>query len=382
MVVSALALFRHSLVFRAAMVNLIGCLCLVSLPSALAEYENPAFDRGRARMSHGDWDGAVESFGESIGFSSESPDPYFLRGQCFLHMKNYDLAITDFGHALKIAPDKSEIYLWRGAAYSKTNQDEGAIKDYEQAIRLDPKLAKNYFDGEKRAANPQPEAAAVGRPDFKARPELFARGGTRFTQQGKDEHSIGIYKAAMSRVYPNGYPGPENTASANVGVSGVSTGAESLGAVNASGGATSVSAGAASANGGAASDDRAENRPDKKGRKRIAKNEEDRQAKQDEVRHERAKLHVEQYSEAIRQEPSNAANYFHRGKAHQVLKNYDQAIADFSDAIRLSPQNSQFYIARASVYMLMGKPVMAEADVKSAHSVDPTLPHKVNLELE
>jgi tetratricopeptide (TPR) repeat protein len=377
MVVRTLAWFRHSLVFRAAMVNLVSCLCLVSLPPARAEYENPAFDRGKARMGHGDWDGAVESFGESIGFSSESPDPYFLRGQCFLHMKNYDLAITDFGHALQIAPDKSEIYLWRGAAYSKTNQDEGAIKDYEQAIRLDPKLAKNYYDGEKRAANLQPEAAAVGRPEFKGRPEVFARGGTHFTQQSKDEHSIGLYKAAMSRVYPNGYPGPDNAPSSNIGVSGVSAvaGSESIGASNAS-------AGSAGTSGGAASDDRASNRPDKKGQKRFAKNEEDRQTKQEEVRHERAKLHVEQYAEAIRQEPSNAANYFHRGRAHQVLKNYDQAIADFSDAIRLSPQNSQFYIARASVYMLMGKPVMAEADVKSAHSVDPTLPRKINLELE
>jgi tetratricopeptide (TPR) repeat protein len=375
MVVNTFARFGHSLVFRAAMVNLASCLCLLSLPAAQAEYENPAFDRGKARMSHGDWDGAVESFGESIGFSSESPDPYFLRGQCFLHMKNYDLAITDFGHALQIAPDKSEIYLWRGAAYSKTNQDEGAIKDYEQAIRLDPKLAKNYYDGEKRAANLQPEVAVVGRPEFKGRPEVFARGGTRFTQQQKDEHSIGLYKTAMSRVYPNGYPGPENTPSTNIAVSGLSGGGgQSL--------RTSDANAESSASGGAPSDDRSSKRTDKKGQKRIAKNEEDRQAKQEEFRHERAKLHVEQYSEAIRQEPSNAANYFRRGKAHQVLKNYDQAIADFSDAIRLSPQNSQFYIARASVYMLMGKPVMSEADVKSAHSVDPTLPRKINLELE
>ena len=349
--------FTRCLILQSIFVaNLVGCY-LCSNPTALAGYENPAFDRGKARMSHGDWDGAVESFGESIGFSSESPDPYFLRGQCFWHMKNYDLAINDFDKALKIAPDKSEVYLWRGAAYAKVGQDDGAVKDYEQAIKLDPSLAKKYFAGLDHDGN-------LRTPDPGIRQQVV-RGG-RVLQQGqqtRDDHSIALYKQAMNKVYPNGFNG-QDQAPAGDSSSSDRTVKDYV------------------APGSPASSAADQDRAGKKNQKRFAKNEEEREAKQDEIKHARAKRRVEEYSEAIRREPANAANYYHRGKAHQVLKNYDQAVADFSDAIRLSPQNSQFYLARASVYMLMNKTVLAEADVKSAHSVDPTLPRKVNLDLE
>ncbi|MHA4875215.1 tetratricopeptide repeat protein, partial [Enterococcus faecium] len=85
----------------------------------------------------------------------------------------------------------------------------------------------------------------------------------------------------------------------------------------------------------------------------------------------KAKKDIESYSEAIRQDKANPSNYFHRGRMHQYLKNYDQAISDFSDAIRLSPQSSQFYLARAAIYMLLDKPILSRADVTNARSVDP-----------
>lgn len=340
----------HSSHKRALSASLLVCV-FAALP-VYADFQSPAFDQGRERMARGDYDGAIVSFGEAIGLSSENPRAYSLRGQCFYNLKNYSQALDDFSHAMMSAPNNSEYYLWRGNTYANLGQDDNAITDYQKAIKFDPKLATQYFafPAEKRNADLQPSTAVVGRRKFKAGQELDERGGN-YVKKTTNSHAVELYKTAMERLYPDGLPIPigddPNRKPATISTSNMTleetTGKAKVKAVKA------------------------------------AKKKDD---SFDQIGRDKFKKQVDQYSEAIRADSDNATNYYHRGRAHQYLKEYDQAIADFSDAIRLSPQNSQFYLARAAVHMLMKKPVLARDDVKSAQSVDPTLPSKVVLDLE
>ena len=335
---------------RALSAGLLACVCAI-LP-VYADYQSPAFDEGRERMARGDYDGAIISFGEAIGLSAENPRAYSLRGQCFYNLKNYNQAREDFSHALMSAPDVSEYYLWRGNTYANLQQDDNAITDYQKAIKLDPKLAAQYFavPAEKRNAELQPGTAVVGRRKFKAGQELDEKGGN-YVKKTTNNHAVDLYKLAMERLYPDGLPIPIGDDPSRQPAT-ISTTKMTLEETTG------------------------------KAKVKAVKAAKKKDESFDQIGRDKFKAQVAQYSEAIRTDSDNAANFYHRGRAHQYLKEYDQAVSDFSDAIRLQPQSSQFYLARAAVHMLMKKPTLAKDDVKSAQSVDPTVPAKVTLDLE
>ena len=307
-----------------------------------AEYTTSAFDQGRERMSRRDYDGAIISFGEAIGFSSENPKAYMLRGQCFFQLKNYQQALDDFSHAIMSAPDSSEIYLWRGNTHASMSQDDDAIGDYQKAIKLDPKLAKQYF-----AVPPEKRNAQ----------SVSKKPGT--------SHAVDLYKSAMDKSFPNGLTPDIAALPSAVPIVQLPVGDDpnkKPEVITTTNGTLEETTGKTS----------------KKAVKAAKKVDE----KFDQIGHDKFKRDIDQYTEALKTDNGNAANYFHRGRAHQYLREYDQSLQDFSDAIRLNPQNSQYYLARASIYMLIKKPLLAKADVKSAQSVDPTVPARVTLDLE
>ena len=63
-------------------------LCAVSLSLAVpyrsGAYSSQAYDRGVAEMGRGDWDGAILSFGEVIGFDMNNLDAYISGANVFI----------------------------------------------------------------------------------------------------------------------------------------------------------------------------------------------------------------------------------------------------------------------------------------------------------
>jgi tetratricopeptide (TPR) repeat protein len=265
-----------------------------------------------------------------------------LRGQCFFHLKNYQQALDDFSHAIMTAPDTSEFYLWRGNTHASMGHDDDAIVDYQKAIKLDPNLAKQYFAVPPEKRNAQSVSKKPG-----------------------SSHAVDLYKAAMDKSFPSGLTPDIAALPSAVPIVQLPVGDDpnrKPAVITTTNGTLEETTGKAS----------------KKAVKAAKKVDE----KFDQIGHDKFKKDVDQYTEALKSDNGNAANYFHRGRAHQYLKEYEQSLQDFSDAIRLDPQNSQYYLARASIYMLIKKPLLAKADVKSAQSVDPTVPAKVTLDLE
>jgi len=342
-------------------------------PAVFAGLDESVADTGRARMSHADWDGAVQSFNEAIGLTAGSSNLYFLRGQSFFHMKSYDLALGDFDHSIQLDPSNSDALTWRGTTQSKLGHDDLAIKDFAQAIRVNPQLAKNYFQAKPEASESLHvqtvnEAGKIPYQPYSSRGVIANRSTRQFAARGQDDHTIGLYKEAMTLVYPDGLNGQ---ATLPTDASAVSSAAMSSRNSEKNSSATDNLDKHAS-----------DSSTEKTSHKRHERNAKELDELQKDAARDKAKKEVADYSEAIRRDGSSAADYFHRGRAFQRLDNYDSAVADFSSAISLSPQTSQFYLARASVYVLMKKPLMAKADIENARSVDPTVPAKVELNLE
>lgn len=134
----------------------------VSQPPAGAQ-PVPSYERGLAEMSHRDWEGAINSFTESIGFNMKNTDAYFKRGQCYYYAKDYAHAISDFNYLLGMQPRDAQALLWLGTACARLGRDDEAQTYYLRAMRCDPRLVKQFEQGQAQTTpqtvNPHNEGA-------------------------------------------------------------------------------------------------------------------------------------------------------------------------------------------------------------------------------
>ena len=79
------------------------------------------------------------------------------------------------------------------------------------------------------------------------------------------------------------------------------------------------------------------------------------------------------FSEAIRLEPTNAAHYFKRGVAYAKHGMTERAIASYSEAIRLDPKLAEAYYNRGVAYANIGKSAEASRDRAQAQQLNPSL---------
>lgn len=80
---------------------------------------------------------------------------------------------------------------------------------------------------------------------------------------------------------------------------------------------------------------------------------------------------IDDYTLAIRQDPTLVAAYVNRGIAYRQLGQAQQAIADYTQAIRLSPNNAEVFNNRAIAHLSIGQRQMAISDFTTAISLNP-----------
>ncbi|MBI2809874.1 MAG: tetratricopeptide repeat protein [Candidatus Melainabacteria bacterium] len=121
---------------------------LGTISPAPSDRHQSAFERGEAEMSHRDYDGAISSFTEVLGFNMNNTAAYFKRGQCYYQQKKYPEALSDFEYMLKANPQDTQALLWSGTAQAKLGHEQKAIELYVQAMRVDPQLVVQYQKGQ------------------------------------------------------------------------------------------------------------------------------------------------------------------------------------------------------------------------------------------
>lgn len=99
-------------------------------------------DRGIAWFSKGDYDKAIADYTAALEINPLSSEVFHNRGGAWLYKKNYDRAIADFSKVLDIVPDDFEAYSNRGTALFYKCDYENALADQLKAIEINT----NYFE--------------------------------------------------------------------------------------------------------------------------------------------------------------------------------------------------------------------------------------------
>jgi tetratricopeptide (TPR) repeat protein len=126
-------------------------VALTITPTAFAQSRQETeahayYNRGYARQTQRDLDGAMTEYGKAIRLNPNSAEAYIGRGSVRIDMGDLDGAIADYDRAIQIEPNNINAYFGRSLArYSKSDLD-GAIADYDQTIRLEPTYSDAYFN--------------------------------------------------------------------------------------------------------------------------------------------------------------------------------------------------------------------------------------------
>ena len=118
-----------------------GCSAVIKAGRDRGEKLAEAYSsRGVAYRLKGEYDRAIQDYGQAIKLDAKSATAYANRGVAYDNKAEYDRAIQDYDQAIKLKPS-AEVHFNRGNAYLGKGQHDHAIDDYNQALKLKPDFA-------------------------------------------------------------------------------------------------------------------------------------------------------------------------------------------------------------------------------------------------
>lgn len=121
-----------------------GCSAIIKAGRERGEKLAEAFtNRGVAYRLKGEYDRAIQDYGQAIRLNPKFAAAYNNRGVAYDNKGDYDQAIVDYDQAIKLKPS-AETHFNRGNAYLGKGQYDHAIDDFNQAIKLKPDLARAF----------------------------------------------------------------------------------------------------------------------------------------------------------------------------------------------------------------------------------------------
>ncbi len=109
------------------------------------EYSAAYRNRGSLRHRMGDYEGALEDLGEAIRINPNYAAAYWARGMIEAAEENLVAALEDFEEAIRINPSFASAYVARGDVLERMGEIDKAREDYNRAIDIDPQHALPYF---------------------------------------------------------------------------------------------------------------------------------------------------------------------------------------------------------------------------------------------
>jgi len=98
-------------------------------------------NRGAARLTTGNPQGALADFNAAIRLKADYADAYANRATARIALGDFAEAISDGNKALKYAPESASAHSIRGTAHHKAGDRTNAMADFNAAIRLKPDCA-------------------------------------------------------------------------------------------------------------------------------------------------------------------------------------------------------------------------------------------------
>jgi tetratricopeptide (TPR) repeat protein len=113
-----------------------GCSAVIRAGKDKGEKLAEAYQsRGIAYRFKGDYDRAIQDYGQAIKLNGKLAAAFNNRGVAYDKRGDYDHAIADFDQAIKLKPS-AEAHFNRGNAYLGKSQHPQAIDDYNAALKL------------------------------------------------------------------------------------------------------------------------------------------------------------------------------------------------------------------------------------------------------
>lgn len=123
-----------------------GCdAVLLSSAESPQDHAVAFFNRGFAHKNRGQYDRAIEDYGQAIRLMPSMGLAFNGRGLAFDRKGLYDRAMLDFAEAIRLMPDSDFAFANRAAAALKLGQLDSAIADYDAALRIDPGNAGTLY---------------------------------------------------------------------------------------------------------------------------------------------------------------------------------------------------------------------------------------------
>jgi tetratricopeptide (TPR) repeat protein len=98
-------------------------------------------NRGFAHRTKGDYDRAIQDFGQAIRLAPNHAPAFNGRGMAWQSKGEADRAIADFDEAIRLNPKFARAFANRGSVYTVNAEHQRAKQDFDQAIGLDSTLA-------------------------------------------------------------------------------------------------------------------------------------------------------------------------------------------------------------------------------------------------
>jgi tetratricopeptide (TPR) repeat protein len=102
-------------------------------------------NRGNAKKGKGNYEGAIADYDQAIRLDPNNAGAFFNRGSTKASVGDYDGAVADYSQALRLRPDDAGAFCLRGNAKRNSGDLDGAIEDYARAIQVDPKCSDAYY---------------------------------------------------------------------------------------------------------------------------------------------------------------------------------------------------------------------------------------------
>ena len=159
-------------------------------------------NRGNAKNSMGDYEGAIADYGQALKINPQLADTYINRGIAKNRMGGHEGAIADYDRALEINPQLAEAYISRGVAKDGMGNYEDAIADYNRALEINPQDAAVYHNRGSTKSNMGDHKSAIADYDraLEINPQLaeayYNRGNAK-NHMGNHEDAIADYDRAL-----------------------------------------------------------------------------------------------------------------------------------------------------------------------------------------
>lgn len=121
----------------------------------------PFYNRGLARATKGDLDGAIGDYGEAIARNPRHVDAYVNRGIAHRNRKDLPAAFADYDAALAVNPRSPETLVNRATVRLARGDADGAASDCREALQLAPpdwphrKTARDLWEEAHRKQGPR-----------------------------------------------------------------------------------------------------------------------------------------------------------------------------------------------------------------------------------